>query len=195
MTDQGVRFAPNGSWDLVRWVARIGGRHDRPRTRGTDPAGQALSRHRDPKAVAPSPTRLQRRGPIRAFPVTLIVAPAGYGKSTLMAQWHGKLRERGVSCAWLSLDENDDDMVRFIRHLNAALQQANPHLGGMAARYFNLHDGAKPLLEALADATCDDPRAPRAFFGRPAFRTKSGGSRYRGLAGELRAAPCPANHR
>jgi LuxR family transcriptional regulator, maltose regulon positive regulatory protein len=86
------------------------------------------------------------------FPVTLIVAPAGYGKSTLMAQWHGKFIERGVSCAWLSLDENDDDLVRFGRHLNAALQHANPQLGATAARYFNFPDGAKPLLEALAAA-------------------------------------------
>src|SRR5580658_5577862 len=63
------------------------------------------------------------------FPVTLLVAPAGYGKSTLMAQWHGKLVERGVACAWLSLDEHDDDKVRFMRHLNAALRKANPQLG------------------------------------------------------------------
>ena len=86
------------------------------------------------------------------FPVTLIVAPAGYGKSTLMAQWHGKFMDRGVPCAWLSLDENDDDLVRFIRHLNAALQQASPRLGPTVAHYFNFTDGAKPLLEALAAA-------------------------------------------
>jgi len=91
------------------------------------------------------------------FPVTLIVAPAGYGKSTLMAQWHGKFIERGVSCAWLSLDENDDDVVRFIRHLNAALQHSIPQLGSTAARYSNYADGAKPLLEALAAALATVP--------------------------------------
>jgi LuxR family maltose regulon positive regulatory protein len=85
-----------------------------------------------------------------AFPVTLLVAPAGYGKSTLMAQWHGILVERGVACAWLSLDEDDDDKVRFMRHLIAALQQPYPELGATAARNLDFPGGAKPLLEALA---------------------------------------------
>jgi LuxR family transcriptional regulator, maltose regulon positive regulatory protein len=86
------------------------------------------------------------------FPVTLLVAPAGYGKSTLMAQWYGKLIERGVACAWLSLDEADDDKVRFMRHLNAALQRANPQFGDAAARNLDFPGGSKPLLEALAAA-------------------------------------------
>ncbi len=86
------------------------------------------------------------------FPVTLLLAPAGYGKSTLMAQWHGKLVERGVACAWLSLDEDDDDKVRFMRHLIAALQKADPHLGDAATRNLDFPSGAKPLLEALATA-------------------------------------------
>jgi len=85
-----------------------------------------------------------------AFPVTLLIAPAGYGKSTLMAQWHGKLVERGVACAWLSLDEDDDDRVRFMRHLIAALQHADPQLGRSAAGNLDFPGGAKPMLEALA---------------------------------------------
>jgi LuxR family maltose regulon positive regulatory protein len=84
------------------------------------------------------------------FPVTLVVAPAGYGKSTLMAQWHGKLVESGVACAWLSLDENDDDKVRFMRHLIAALHHANPKLGLDAARNLDYPGGATLLLEGLA---------------------------------------------
>jgi LuxR family transcriptional regulator, maltose regulon positive regulatory protein len=84
------------------------------------------------------------------FPVTLLLAPAGYGKSTLMAQWHAKLVERGVACAWLSLDEDDDDKVRFMRHLIAALQNADPQLRLAAAGNLDFPGGAKPLLEALA---------------------------------------------
>ena len=63
------------------------------------------------------------------FPVVLVAAPAGYGKSTLMARWHARLLERGVSSAWLSLDEDDNDAARFLRHLIAALQKATGHIG------------------------------------------------------------------
>ena len=83
-----------------------------------------------------------------AYRVTLLNAPAGYGKSTLMARWHSQLIERGVSCAWLSLDEADDDKVRFMRHLIAAMQQAGVQLG--QTRSLDLPGGAKPALEALA---------------------------------------------
>jgi LuxR family transcriptional regulator, maltose regulon positive regulatory protein len=63
------------------------------------------------------------------FPVVVVAAPAGYGKSTLMARWHARLLEREVSCAWLSLDEDDNDATRFLRHLIAALQKASAHIG------------------------------------------------------------------
>ena len=67
------------------------------------------------------------------FPVVVVAAPAGYGKSTLMARWHARLLERGVSCAWLSLDEDDNDATRFLRHLITALQRASAHIGKHAA--------------------------------------------------------------
>ncbi|MBS0445123.1 MAG: AAA family ATPase [Proteobacteria bacterium] len=85
-------------------------------------------------------------------PVTLVVAPAGYGKSTLMARWHATLAGRGVSCAWLSLDEDDRDTARFLRHLVAALQAANPRIGAGVVEHLagDLGGTVKPLLEALA---------------------------------------------
>src|ERR1700721_4338357 len=51
------------------------------------------------------------------FQVVVVAAPAGYGKSTLMARWHARLQERGGSFAWLSLDENDNDAAPFLPHL------------------------------------------------------------------------------
>src|SRR5271154_5508213 len=63
------------------------------------------------------------------FPVVVVAAPAGYGKSTLMARWHSRLLERGVSCAWLPLDADDNDAARFLRHLVAALQTASGRIG------------------------------------------------------------------
>ena len=86
------------------------------------------------------------------YPVVLLAAPAGYGKSTLMARWHGRLVERGVACAWLSLDEDDSDAVRFMRHLFAALRKADPRIGetALAGLEGDLIGDAKALLEALA---------------------------------------------
>jgi LuxR family transcriptional regulator, maltose regulon positive regulatory protein len=86
------------------------------------------------------------------FPVVVVAAPAGYGKSTLMARWHLRLLERGVSCAWLSLDEDDHDAARFLRHLIAALQKANADIGKDVAEDLiaDFASGSKSVLEALA---------------------------------------------
>ena len=55
-----------------------------------------------------------------AFPLVLIVAPAGYGKTTLLSQW----ATRDVRpFAWVSVDECDDDPVAFLRHVAAALDR------------------------------------------------------------------------
>jgi LuxR family maltose regulon positive regulatory protein len=88
-----------------------------------------------------------------SYPVVLVAAPAGYGKSTLMAQWHAHLVERGVPCAWLSVDENDDDKVRFVRHLIAALQHADARIGRSVAGNLTgeFPSEVKSVLEALAD--------------------------------------------
>jgi LuxR family maltose regulon positive regulatory protein len=86
------------------------------------------------------------------FPVVVVAAPAGYGKSTLMARWHSRLLERGVSCAWLSLDEDDNDAARFLRHLIATLQKANAHIGKDVAEELiaDFASGSRSVLEAIA---------------------------------------------
>jgi LuxR family transcriptional regulator, maltose regulon positive regulatory protein len=59
--------------------------------------------------------------------VVLITAPAGYGKSTVLAQW--KSRDRRPF-AWVSLDSSDNDVVRFWTYVVEAFQQVVPTLGG-----------------------------------------------------------------
>ncbi len=59
--------------------------------------------------------------------LTLISAPAGFGKTSLVAQWVNQLPD--TSCAWLSLDKGDDLHSRFITYLIAALQTVDPQLG------------------------------------------------------------------
>ncbi len=63
--------------------------------------------------------------------LTLISAPAGFGKTTLLSEW---ARRRGEApppreVAWLSLDEEDNDQTRFWTYLVAALQTAHAELG------------------------------------------------------------------
>src|SRR5207248_7560403 len=58
--------------------------------------------------------------------LTLISAPAGFGKTTLLAHW---LAESGTPVAWLSLEPEDNDPVRFLSYLIAALQRLDPHIG------------------------------------------------------------------
>src|SRR5580692_263819 len=86
------------------------------------------------------------------FPVVVMAAPAGYGKSTLMARWHARLLERDVSCAWLSLDEDDNDATRFLRHLIAALRTAGAHIGKDFAEDISADfaSGSRSVLEAIA---------------------------------------------
>src|SRR5438094_194753 len=58
--------------------------------------------------------------------LTLISAPAGFGKTTLVSEWVGAI-ERPT--AWLSLDEGDSDPARFLAYLVAALQTIAADIG------------------------------------------------------------------
>ena len=59
--------------------------------------------------------------------LTLVSAPAGFGKTTVVSEW---IRDCGRPTAWLSLDKNDNDLSRFMIYLVAALQQIDPEFGG-----------------------------------------------------------------
>jgi LuxR family transcriptional regulator, maltose regulon positive regulatory protein len=58
--------------------------------------------------------------------LTLVSAPAGFGKTTVVSEW---IREGGYPAAWLSLDKNDNDPSRFLIYLIAALQRIDPEIG------------------------------------------------------------------
>jgi LuxR family maltose regulon positive regulatory protein len=57
--------------------------------------------------------------------MTLVCAPAGFGKTTLLAQWLADA-DSPRSVAWLSLDENDNDLVLFLNYIIAAIQTVFP---------------------------------------------------------------------
>ncbi len=94
-----------------------------------DPSLLATKLHAPPARpdLVPRPRLLQRldEGLRPGHKLTLVAAPAGFGKTTLLSAW---LRDVEVAAAWLSLDENDNDLTRFLNYLTASLEQAAPDL-------------------------------------------------------------------
>lgn len=62
---------------------------------------------------------------IPLYKLILLSAPAGYGKTTQLAQW---ARASRFPLAWLSIDEEDNDLIRFLRYLLAGWEQAQPEI-------------------------------------------------------------------
>ena len=58
--------------------------------------------------------------------LTLVIAPTGYGKTTLVSMWIA--RQDSVS-AWVSLDENDNDPSRFWTYVVSAIRAFNSSVG------------------------------------------------------------------
>jgi LuxR family transcriptional regulator, maltose regulon positive regulatory protein len=89
------------------------------------------------------PRLLERLTQGAARELTLVCAPAGFGKTALLADW---ARRSQTSVAWLSLDEADNDPTRFWRYLAAAL---DPHRQGIAGQAVALLRDPRPPLEAV----------------------------------------------
>lgn len=85
--------------------------------------------------------------------LTLICAPAGFGKTTLLSAWIEDLRraDSEVGVGWLSLDENDSDPSRFMTYLVAALQRAHPGLGTGLSAVGPVEATLTSLLNELAE--------------------------------------------
>jgi LuxR family maltose regulon positive regulatory protein len=70
------------------------------------------------RGLVPRPRLVDRLAEGLAAELTVVCAPAGFGKTALLADW---ARRGGRVVAWLSLDEGDSDPVRFWHHVAAAL--------------------------------------------------------------------------
>jgi LuxR family transcriptional regulator, maltose regulon positive regulatory protein len=80
--------------------------------------------------------------------LTLISAPAGYGKTTLLSEWINNRQKRGNSyewtICWLSLDEGDNDPIHFLTYLTAAVEKAIPEVGEKARSMLNSSQSLVP---------------------------------------------------
>jgi LuxR family transcriptional regulator, maltose regulon positive regulatory protein len=79
--------------------------------------------------------------------LTAVTAPAGYGKTTLLAEW---ARNSRLPVAWLSLAEEDNDLERFLRYLLAAWKEVQPEVA--ESRFGLLLSGLEPDIDAVLTA-------------------------------------------
>lgn len=75
--------------------------------------------------------------------LTLVSAPAGYGKTTLVAEWISTSQEK---VAWLSLDEQDNNETRFWTYFVNGIQTASPLLGQKALQSLESSKGTEPQI-------------------------------------------------
>jgi LuxR family transcriptional regulator, maltose regulon positive regulatory protein len=85
--------------------------------------------------------------------LTLVSAPAGFGKSTLVTEWVATAPDDRCTTAWLSLDQRDNDPGLFWRYLIAALQNSVPDVGTAA---LSLLESAQSPLEPVLAALLND---------------------------------------
>ena len=83
-----------------------------------------LHRPPAPRDYVHRPRLLEYLDQQRKQPLTLVSAPAGYGKSTLVSCWLGSCDSPS---AWLSLDENDNDLRQFLSYFIAAVETIFPN--------------------------------------------------------------------
>jgi len=112
-----TRYAPWDRWMISSKLNRPGGGYD----------------------LVPRPGLASRLDLCLKVPATLISAPAGYGKTTLASEW---LETCPAASAWVSLDEQDNDLATFVLYMLSAVQSCFPHVG---ARTLALARSASPL--------------------------------------------------
>jgi LuxR family maltose regulon positive regulatory protein len=87
----------------------------------------------------------------------LLSAPAGFGKTTLLSEW---IKQEKLKAAWVSLDEGDNDIIRFLSYCVAALQTVLPGIGDIMIPEQRLRTpDVDPILTTLINdlAEIQDP--------------------------------------
>src|SRR5215210_5327568 len=90
--------------------------------------------------------------------LTVVSAPAGFGKTTLLADWS---RRSELPVAWVSLDERDDDPVRFLSYVIAAIGTIHKDFGKTTRAFLSSlqsREELEPVLTALSNEILEVPR-------------------------------------
>jgi LuxR family maltose regulon positive regulatory protein len=117
------------------------------------------------EGTVPRTVLLERlRESVEAQPVTVVCAPGGSGKTTVLAQLSSRLRDAGAAVVWVALDEEDDDANRLFATLVQALEplelawETPPR--ELAARVMGAGAQTRAALAAAVNALCTST-APR----------------------------------
>jgi LuxR family maltose regulon positive regulatory protein len=116
-----------------------------------------------PAGCVHRPQLLQRLDERRPRHVTLVSAPAGFGKTTLLAAWTEAQVRKKRPVAWLSLDGEDDDPQQFGAYLVAAISRASPEIAWQARQLldYDAHTPVRTVISVLLNGI--------AAYGRGVF--------------------------
>jgi serine/threonine-protein kinase PknK len=124
----------------------------------------APTRFRPPTFTRPTVPRrriLERLESSRRPKLVLIHGPAGYGKSTLAAQWAETLTRQGLKTAWLASDSDDNNTIWFLAHLIEAIRRTLPNLADTLQQELEGHfeNAQQYVLNALINSLHSDKQA------------------------------------
>ena len=110
-----------------------------------------LNRPPLPDAHVVRPLLLSKLNSARNHPLTLVTAPAGYGKTTLLNAW---IDQGQMPAAWLSLDEGDNDLALFLGYVVASLRTVIPGFGQGLMKYTQV--ATLPPLPVITAFLCNE---------------------------------------
>jgi LuxR family transcriptional regulator, maltose regulon positive regulatory protein len=97
--------------------------------------------------IVPRPRLMQLMNAAIQGPLTLLIAPAGWGKTTLLHTWHADAEHGAWPLSWVSLDAGDNDPSRFWAYVITALNTLHPEVGGTPLTLLNA--SPPPPIEAV----------------------------------------------
>ncbi|HMN28112.1 MAG TPA: hypothetical protein PKE45_08150 [Caldilineaceae bacterium] len=115
-----------------------------------------LHRPASPSTAIARPACLQRLQDGLTGKVTLVSAPAGFGKITVVSLWFEAVEAQAAAAlriSWLALEEADNHLLRFVHYLVAAIEDKYPQ--SCAAVTALLHPDEQATTEILADVLAD----------------------------------------
>ena len=130
-----------------RWGGSVMTIENRPHARLTRPLLTVKQSIPPVRPGAVQRTRLEQRLRNAGVGLTVVVAPAGWGKTSLLSSWAADPGEH-VRVAWVSLDDTDDEPTRFWRYALSALRGASDEISSAALDALDVA-GAVPVDLAL----------------------------------------------
>lgn len=120
----------------------------------------------EPGELIDRPRLIERLEAVAEYRLTVVQAPAGYGKTSLLSQWFSALRQSHRHAAWLSIDATDADAIELLAYVAGALGEAGvtfepPLEHGAGAYGFTTADS---LIAAISEGLEAYPQAVFVFL-------------------------------